>query len=148
MLRSYGPDCDGKLIDPNHAGIPPGATWIDLEEPTREEEAVVERVLGLNVPTREEMKEIEPSSRLYQRDDALYMTLSVIVGIEQGNPAIVPITFVLTKSHLVTVRYDNPKPVRIFADHVAREPGLASDSAATLARLLDAIIDRLADELE
>ena len=44
------------------------ATWIDLEEPTTEEEALVERCIRVDVPTEDEMAEIEPSSRLYERE--------------------------------------------------------------------------------
>jgi len=148
MLRTYGPDCDGSVIDPSQGDIPHGATWIDLLEPTRDEEKLVERVLGLDVPTREEMKEIEPSSRLFERGDAIYMTLSTLHGIEEGRPASDPIAFVLAGNRLVTVRYTSPKPFRVFADHVRREPELARDALTVLVRLLDTIIDRLADELE
>ena len=148
MLRTYGPDCDGSVIDPAQGVIPPGATWIDLCEPTREEEQLVERMLGLDVPTREEMKEIEPSSRLFERGDAIYMTLSTLYGIEEGQPSAEPIAFVLAGNRLVTVRYTRPKPIRMFIEHVQREPALARDALTVLIRLLDTIIDRLADELE
>ncbi len=40
--------------------IPEGAVWLDLLEPTIEEERAVEAYLGIDVPTREEMKGIEP----------------------------------------------------------------------------------------
>jgi magnesium transporter len=43
MLRTYGPGCDGSLIDAKAAQIPNTATWVDLEEPTEEEEKLVER---------------------------------------------------------------------------------------------------------
>ena len=48
--------------------------WIDLFDPSREDERAVEALLGLAVPTREEMAEIEESARLYEeqrlpRDD-------------------------------------------------------------------------------
>ena len=33
MLRAYGPDCDGSQVE-GDGQIPPGATWIDLNEPT------------------------------------------------------------------------------------------------------------------
>ena len=148
MLRSYGPGCDGSIIEAKAERIPDGATWIDLEEPTKEEEQLVERCVGLNIPTQEEMAEIEPSSRLYERDGSLYMTASVLCGVEDGSPASTPMGFVLTDSRLVTIRYATPKPVRAFQDHVRREPALASDAPTVLVRLLDAIIDRLADELE
>ena len=148
MLRTYGPDCDGSILDPNHGPIPPGATWIDLEEPTPEEEKAVERCIGLNVPTQEEMAEIEPSSRLFERNGTLFMTLSALRGVVEGRPTTTPISFVFTGDRLVTVRYATPKPFMVFADHVRREPELARDASTVLVRLLDAIIDRLADELE
>jgi magnesium transporter len=148
MLRSYGPGCDGSVVEAKLESIPDGATWIDLDEPTREEEQLVERCVGLNVPTEAEMAEIEPSSRLYERNGALYMTISVLRGVVDGKPSTTPIGFVLTDNRLVTIRYATPKPVRAFADHVHREPELARDAPTVLVRLLDAIIDRLADELE
>lgn len=148
MLRAYGPECDGSIVDPGHGKIPPGATWIDLDEPTREEEKLVEQAIGLNVPTQEEMAEIEPSSRLFERNGALFMTLSALRGVVEGKPTTTPISFVFTGEQLVTVRYATPKPLFAFADHVRREPELARDASTVLVRLLDAIIDRLADELE
>ncbi|HEU5285673.1 MAG TPA: magnesium transporter CorA family protein [Sphingomicrobium sp.] len=148
MLRAYGPDCDGSIVDPHHGPIPPGATWIDLEEPTREEERLVEQLIGHNVPTEQELAEIEPSSRLFERDGALYMTLSALFGVSEGRPATTPIGFVLAGNRLVTVRYATPKPLLAFGEHVLREPVLARDALTVLVRLLDAIIERLADELE
>ncbi len=148
MLRAYGPDCDGSIVDLAHGTIPPGATWIDLEQPTREEEALVEKIVGLNVPTQEELAEIEPSSRLFERDGALYMTLSALRGIQAGEPTTTPVGFVLAGNRLVTVRYADPKPLLAFADHVRREPEIARSALTVLVRLLDSIIDRLADELE
>jgi magnesium transporter len=148
MLRAYGPQCDGRIIDAAHGKIPEAATWIDLEEPTRDEERLVERCLKLDVPTRDELAEIEPSSRLYEKNGAIYVTMSTLFGVQDGEPASTPIGFVMADNRLVTVRYATPKPVRNFMLHVDREPELARDAGTVLARLLDAIIDRLADELE
>jgi magnesium transporter len=148
MLRTYGPSCDGSTIEAKAEKIPDTATWVDLEEPTAEEEALVERCIRMDVPTKSEMAEIEPSSRLYERDGALYMTVSVLYGVQDGDPTTTPISFVLTDNRLVTVRYATPKPVRSFADHARRDPSLVKDAPTALVRMLDAIIDRLADELE
>jgi magnesium transporter len=147
MLRAYGPGCDGSLVTVEEK-IPGTATWIDLEGPTKEEEALVERCVHLDVPTHTELAEIEPSSRLYEKDGALYMTISVLHGLREGRPATSPIGFVLSPDRLVTVRYTTPKPIQVFIDHLGREPDLARDAPTVLVRLLDAIIDRLADELE
>jgi magnesium transporter len=148
MLRVYGPGCEGEVIDASRKKIPLDATWIDLEEPTRDEELLVERCLQVAVPTPAEMAEIEPSSRLYARDGALYLTVSALYGVDDGSPASAPIGFVLTDERLVTVRYVTPKPIRAFAESARREPVLAADSLTALGGILDAIVDRLADELE
>ncbi len=148
MLRTYGPGCDGSIVESKAERIPDGATWIDLEEPTHEEEQLVERCIQVDVPTQDELAEIEPSSRLYEQNGALYMTISALYGVEEGHPSSTPIGFVLAGNRLVTIRYVTPKPVRAFADHVRRDPELARDAPTVMVRLLDAIIDRLADELE
>src|SRR5436305_3307305 len=148
MLRTYGPACDGSIIEAKAEKIPDTATWVDLEEPTSEEEALVEQCIHMNVPTESEMAEIEPSSRLYEQGEALYLTVSVLYGVEDGQPTTAPISFVLTKDRLVTVRYVTPKPVRAFSEHARRDPDLVRDAPTAFIRLLDAIVDRLADEIE
>lgn len=148
MLRAYGPACDGEVIDPDIQRIPDDAMWIDLEEPTREEEKLVERCVEVNVPTQAEMAEIEPSSRLYEANGALYMTVSALRGVEEHLPTTTPLSFVLAGNRLVTIRYATPKPVRTFENHARRDPELVRDGPTALVRLLDAIVDRLADEIE
>jgi magnesium transporter len=149
MLRAYGPKCDGSVIDAAKGQrIPDDATWIDMEEPTREEEKLVEQCVGVQVPTHEDMFEIEPSSRLYEENGALYMTLSALHGVEDGHPQSDPISFVLTADRLVTVRYVTPKPIRVVQNHARRDKSLVHDNLTVLHSLLDSIIDRLADELE
>lgn len=148
MLRAYGPGCNGSVVESKIEKIPDTATWVDLEEPTAEEEALVERCIRMDVPTEDEMAEIEPSSRLYERNGALYMTVSVLYGVQDGQPRTAPISFVLAENRLVTVRYATPKPLRAFSEHARRDPDLVRDASTALVRMLDAIIDRLADELE
>ena len=149
MLRVFGPGCSVPPIDPGSiAALPEGTIWVDLLQPTREEEALAEELVGTNIPTREELSEIEPSSRLYQRGGALFMTMSVLYGIDGGHPDSDPIGFILTDKHLISIRYVDPKPFVLFAEHVYAEPEIAGDSNTMFARLLDTIVDRLADEFE
>jgi magnesium transporter len=148
MLRAYGPSCDGSIIEATAEKIPDSATWIDLEEPTPEEEKLVERCIEVNVPTQADLSEIEPSSRLHERNGTLYMTVSALRGVDEHLPTTTPIGFVLTGNRLVTIRYATPKPIRAFENHARRDPELVRDGPTALIRLLDAIIDRLADELE
>jgi magnesium transporter len=76
------------------------------------------------------------------------MTASVLHGITGPVPDTDPVSFVLTDKVLVTVRYVDPKPFVRFSEHLNAEPELATDALSILVRLMDTIIDRLADELE
>ena len=149
MLRVFGPECPAHPLDLGKVkALPAGAIWVDLLEPTRDEEKIAEKLVGVNIPTREELAEIEPSSRLYQLHGATFMTMSVLYGVDEGSPSSDPIGFILTDQHLVTVRYVDPRPFVLFSEHVYAEPDLAGDPHTLFVRLLDAVIDRLADEFE
>jgi len=149
MLRVFGPDCSAAPIDAGSTtALPEGAIWIDLLEPTKEEEALAEKLVGTNIPTRAELAEIEPSSRLYQRTGAAFLTMSVLFGINEGHPDSDPIGFILTDKYLVSIRYVDPKPFVVFAEYAYAEPDMASDPNTLFVRLLDTIVDRLADEFE
>ena len=67
------------------------ALWIDLEVPTDAEEDAVEAVLALDIPTREDMQEIEVSSRIYRDDGALFLTAQVIASPEAREAEIGPV---------------------------------------------------------
>ena len=149
MLRLFGPECSPAPVDPGKVkALPESAIWIDLLDPTKEEEALAEKLVCANIPTREELSEIEPSSRYYVKRGAAFMTMSVVHGIVDGNPRSDPIGFILNDKHIVSVRYIDPKPFIVFADHLYADPDIASDSRTLFVRLLDAVIDRLADEFE
>ena len=149
MLRVFGPRCPAHPIDLGKVRtLPKGTIWLDLLEPTKDEEKIAEKLVGVNIPTREDLAAIEPSSRLYQLHGATFMTMSVLYGIDEGSPSSDPIGFILTDKHLVTIRYVDPRPFVIFSEHVYAEPDLAIDAASLFVRLLDAVVDRLADEFE
>ena len=150
MLTAYVP-ADGALNRaelPAGAPVPEEAVWLDMLGPSPDEERAVEAALGVGVPTREEMKEIEASSRLYEEDGALYMTATIVTNADSENPESAAVTFMLIGRRLVTVRYADPQPFRLFAAYAARHPAVCATGEATFAALLDAIIDRLADILE
>jgi magnesium transporter len=128
--------------------LPANVVWIDLLSPTRDEELAIERILGIEVPTRDEMQEIELSSRLYVADAALVMTMPVIVNASTLEPESVAITFVLADHCLVTVRYAEPAPFLMFIRRALRQPALASTGEMAFLGLLDQITDRLADIME
>ena len=150
MLTVYDA-ADGALVarDPA-AGVSKTAVWIDLLKPTKEEDHQVERGLSISIPTHEEMREIEASSRLYFEGGAHYMTAVVLHQPDAvGEPAIAtPITFVLSGSQLVTVRYAEPRAFSIFLGRAQKKDAACMSGAAVLVGLLEAVIDREADRVE
>jgi len=132
------------------AGVAPPdeAVWIDMVKPTVQEDKLVEGLLGIAVPTREEMQEIEVSSRLYVESGARYMTATLMCQSDTPTPMTTPVTFILSSHRLLTVRYDDPRPFAIVEHKLARghAPKLTGESVLT--DLLDAVIDRAADILE
>ncbi|MBS7809806.1 magnesium transporter CorA family protein [Roseococcus pinisoli] len=124
------------------------AVWVDLMQPSRDEEAAVQDALHVEIPTREEMQEIESSSRLYREGDTLVLTANFLYGVETGEFSSTPISFVLTGNSLVTVRYATPKAFPVFAARCAKSPGLLTGGDAVMLHLFEQIVDRLADILE
>jgi magnesium transporter len=142
---------EGKLIKEqtvDRTTLTPEAVWIDLFKPTPEEERAVESTLGINIPTPEEMQEIEATSRLYREGETSYMTLRVLYNTESARPESSDITFILTPTRLITLRYADPRSFQMFSAQFAKQAGAMGSGSRVLIGLLEAIVDRFADILE
>ncbi|HWG07069.1 MAG TPA: CorA family divalent cation transporter [Beijerinckiaceae bacterium] len=123
-----------------------GAAWIDLIDPTPAERSAFEDVFGLQVPTKEDLGEIETTSRLQLEQDTLYMTAPLIFAGE-GEPWILaPTGFVLSKRVLMTVRFAKSAAF----DTVIKELSAAQkfEPAFAYVRILEELVDHMADLLE
>jgi magnesium transporter len=120
--------------------------WVDLIHPTEAECSAFERASGLRVPSKDELDEIEATSRLQITNDALYMTAPLIFAAENEPWLPTPVGFVLSKQLLMTVRFAES----VAFDAVAKEASAAEkpDSTAVFVRLLEEQVDHLADLLE
>ena len=137
-----------KAVIDDLARLPENAVWIDLVNPNTAEDRAVERLAGIAVPTREDMQEIEVSSRLYIENGARYMTATLMCQSDTDMPRTTAVTFILAGHRLVTVRYDTPKPFPLVENKLARSCSPAITGEQILMELLDAVIDRCADILE
>lgn len=122
--------------------------WFDLLSPTREEEHLVQRLTAVEIPTREEMQEIEVSSRLYREGDAHYLTAPIIHQTDTPRAEVTPVTFILTPRSLITVRYATPRSIEFFVALAGRQIGWCSTPETVLLGLLETIVDRVADVME
>ncbi|KQW31523.1 magnesium transporter [Rhizobium sp. Root274] len=150
MIRAYRTDGSAEILGPQSAKdhISPDIIWIDLISPSVEEEEYVERSIGIPLPTREELKDIEPSSRLYVENDAVYMTASLIYKADTPLPQLTDIAFILHDNRLITIRYAEPKSFALFAASLLRLNGQCKSGAALLGSLLETVADRTAEILE
>jgi magnesium transporter len=126
----------------------PSAIWIDMFEPSKEEELAVEALLGIDVPSREEMRGVETSSQLYHDGNATVMTVRVLSVSGRPSPALIAATFLLTPERLVTLRYAESTPFRISAARAAKEAMAFSSADAAMVGLLESIVERVAEVLE
>lgn len=148
MISAYSSD-GGRLVllEPGDTALEK-VVWFDLLTPTKEEETLVEQAVGIDVPLREEMEEIEISSRLYYEDGAAYMTATLPAQTDTDDPHLAPVTFVLTGERLVTVRYHEPRAFVTLAARAQRVSMGCNNGVAVLTSLLEIQVDRLADVLE
>ncbi len=138
----------GRLTCASPGTIGADAVWIDLIDPTAEEDRLVERELGISIPTRAEAREIEASSRLYRENGAVYMTVFVIYNADAEVPDGATVTFVLSGSRLVTIRYHEPRAFPIYAARAAKGEVECGTAPLILVGILETIIDRAADVIE
>ena len=122
--------------------------WIDMLDPTEDDMRQIEELLGVVLPTRESLKDIEPSSRYYTEGDAVYMTASVVMNVDFGLAHLTDIGFILAEGRLITIRHAEPKPFFLFAADMKRLEVAPGQGAKVLAYLLDTIVDRTAEILE
>jgi len=149
MLNAYAVRNETLVrVETSHDAVPAEVTWVDLLHPQQGEDKALERCLGIEIPTREEMQEIEPSSRLYVDHGVRYMTATTLCNTELGTPKLTQISFVLAPGRLITVRYDTPKPINLFLNRAQKPGSIQGTPEAILTGLLDTIVDRVADILE
>lgn len=128
--------------------LPPDTIWIDLLMPSAAEIASIEHAFAIEIPTREEMHEIEASSRLYADHGALFMTTPVLHRAATDVPESGAATFVLLPDRLITLRFVDPLPFAIFSRRAERDPAIAATPQMILLGILEGVADRLADILE
>ena len=120
--------------------------WIDLLTPDAEELRYAESLCAIEMPTKDEMREIEATSRLYCEDGGRFMTTTVLSRVETDDPIIAEITFILKGKVLVTIRHTDSYSFRKFSHQLLRMQ--ATNRDLVFVGLLETLVDRQADVLE
>ncbi|MBB5274652.1 magnesium transporter [Rhizobium rosettiformans] len=150
LIRAYRKDGSAEIIgiEPTSGDFSEDIIWLDLIKPSREEEHFVEGRIGIQLPTPDELKDIEPSSRLYVENEAIYMTASLLYRADSTYPLLTDIAFILFRGRLITIRYAEPKAFELFSASLLRLNGQCDTGAKLLGHLLETIVDRTAEILE
>ncbi len=124
-----------------------GALWIDLHDPTAEETQLATAALNIDLPSHDEMHEIEESSRLFERDGQLFM-FCWLHCYEVAIPTNMSVGFVATKDFLLSIRHSDHHALRLFTGPTRRKNvrGFKSPDAA-LVELLESVIGHIASTL-
>jgi magnesium transporter len=147
MIHCWAPTEKGMQRQDLAAGVPPAsAVWIDVVDIAKDEEAMLERWLGLELPTHAEMQEIEASSRLYRENGAIYLTSTMLIKTETEAPETTAVTFILTPKCLLTLRYAEPWSFRVYASRAGKCDARSGDTV--FLGILETTVERLADLLE
>lgn len=143
MLHAYARAGAGLVLQPVDAALA-GASWIDLYRPLPEQVAAV-NALGYEVPTLEDMEEIEISNRLYIENGVFYMTGVLPGQLPDGTAIAMPVTFILDRTRLVTVRHHAPRPFITFPTRADRSSAGCATVELLFLGLVEEIVGRLAD---
>ena len=144
MLSLHG--LDGAVSLERGSPIPSHAVWLDLKDPSSEEAAAVEATTGLRVPSREALSEVESSSRLRRVKGGLSLSTPMIT-FERSESQLKPLGFLLSKDHLVTIRFHELRAFDSSEKRIAEGDGSAAPSEIFLV-ILEELVDSLADALE
>jgi magnesium transporter len=123
------------------------ASWLDLLDPTEDERASVERNYRLKLPSREELSEVESSSRIFEENGALFLSIPFISRGRGVDEPLSPIGFVLSNDVLVTIRYTQLRSFDTVSAKLSKCDARTS-SVDVFAALVDEMVDFNADWLE
>ncbi len=146
MIRTYS-NATGRFV-PTGEGLAAldDAVWLDVIRLEKEEESALESALGIDVPTLDEMSEIELSSRLYSEDDAYFLTANMLSRTDGDRVFLSPITFILHGKQILTLRYEEPRAIDAFIARCLKSGTHSPDQI--LIGILDGMIERIGDLLE
>ncbi|MDF2965445.1 MAG: corA [Rickettsiaceae bacterium] len=129
--------------------FPKNIVWVDLIDISSEEEEKLEEFLNIDIPTPEETKDTFISNRLYEKDDAIYMTISLYLSNDGDiyDLELHTITFILFKDLVITLRdidLDLFNNIKFNCKHMHDE----KTSFSIFLTLLEGIINDTAASLE
>jgi magnesium transporter len=134
------------LLDPSDPQIPKSAIWIDLIDPTIEEDRKVQEFVGAPVPTKAAPDFVEPPESQYLENGVRYLQ-ALFISEPEDTPDVTGVTFVIARTALVTVRYHAVETFDLFSQKLCRGPAQALYPDAVALGLISTSLNRTARAL-
>ena len=77
--------------------------WIDLLSPTIKEQKAVENFMEISLQSRQQVEEIESTSKYSETENAIFSNANFFVATEDGF-SVEPVSFIVSEGVLITVR--------------------------------------------
>jgi magnesium transporter len=122
--------------------------WVDMEAPTAEDKAWVERWFGLRIPDNIVDDDLEESARFYEEDNGELHIRSDFLIDDDVTPRNVRVAFILWRNMLFSVHAEDLPVFRLLRLRARRIPSLIEDAKDVLLKLYDADAEYSADALE
>jgi magnesium transporter len=135
-----------QLLEPSELQIPPSSVWIDLIEPTVEEDRKVQEFAGAPVPTKADPDYSEPPEAHYSENGVRYLH-ALLISEPEETPDVTGVTFVITPTALVTVRYHQVETFDLFSQKLCRGPAQSLFPDALVLGLINTGLNRTARAL-
>ena len=120
------------------------ALWIDMMDSSDEEHEFVEKALDVSIPSKEEMLEIEESSRLFREEETLFMSCWLLC-YDSPIPVNASVTLIVTRERVLSIRHTDHHAFRVFCDTKKRKQSRRfRDSGDVYAELMDSITNHIA----
>jgi magnesium transporter len=146
MLQAYA-IAGGKLAPASSdAGALGRALWIDVSEPTGQEQATLEQALGIKLRLPEEPARFQVSSPLRSSDGSLTLTALLLAGLAERRPRLITVSFILGSGPLITVTKGGAGGLGWLAREC--EQVAVTNSTDAFQVLLDMIVEHITDVLD
>ncbi len=127
--------------------LPSQAIWVDLIEPTEEEQSWIKQAYQQDLPTPEDVVEIETSSRFFVDEGGTHIH-SYFFHEFAERPRNVTVAFVLNQGRLITLRDEELVAFRLLQRQIRHRRFSAADGMEIMLRLFEIKVAQLADLIE
>ena len=146
MLQAYV--VEGRSLKPVSGDLASlsGVYWIDICEPTPDEQKAVEQALGIRLRLPEEPAKFQISTPVRSSEGAITLTALLLAGFDLRRPQLLTVQFIRTKGPLVTVTKGGSGGLAWLAQQC--DDCVPSPSSDAFLVLLDLIIECATDLLD